>query len=119
LRTDDWRVIDDPTIGGLRHSIEDCCIGKMAIASITIRRLTGRMAIGAQSSIVILTISQFRDAAITNRRHWLDASRPPPEVPLTDDERGELRRLRKEVRELRLEREIPKKATAFFAKQSD
>jgi transposase len=38
---------------------------------------------------------------------------------LTDDERTELRRLRKENRELRMEREILKKATAFFAKQSD
>jgi transposase len=62
-----------------------------------------------------------RDLGITpsTLRHWLAASRPQPEVPLTDDERGELRRLRKEVRELRLEREILKKATAFFAKQSD
>jgi transposase len=38
---------------------------------------------------------------------------------LTDDERSELRRLRKEVRELRMEREILKKATAFFAKHSE
>ena len=52
-------------------------------------------------------------------RRWLDASRPPPDVPLTDDERGELRRLRMEVRELRLERDILKKATAFFAKHSE
>jgi transposase len=37
---------------------------------------------------------------------------------LTDDERVELRRLRKENRELRMEREILKKATAFFAKHS-
>ena len=52
-------------------------------------------------------------------RQWLTASRPPPEVPLTDDERTELLRLRKDVRQLRLEREILKKATAFFAKQSE
>src|SRR5688572_7496088 len=50
---------------------------------------------------------------------WVEASRPKPEVSLTDDERTELKRLRKENRELRMEREILKKATAFFAKQSE
>ena len=52
-------------------------------------------------------------------RTWVEASRPQPDVPLTDDERTELRRLRKENRELKMEREILKKATAFFAKQSE
>ena len=37
---------------------------------------------------------------------------------LSPDEREELRRLRREVAELREERDILKKATAFFAKQS-
>ena len=52
-------------------------------------------------------------------RLWVEGARPKAEVPLTDDERSELRRLRKEVRELRMEREILKKATAFFAKHSE
>ena len=38
---------------------------------------------------------------------------------LQESERLELLRLRRENRELRLEREILKKATAFFAKQSE
>ncbi len=37
---------------------------------------------------------------------------------ISEDERIELRRLRKEVRELRMEREILAKATAFFARES-
>ncbi len=37
---------------------------------------------------------------------------------LTTEEKEELGRLRKENRELRLEREILKKATAFFAKEN-
>ena len=37
---------------------------------------------------------------------------------LTTEEKQELSRLRKENRELRMEREILKKATAFFAKES-
>jgi transposase len=62
-----------------------------------------------------------RDLGITvgTLRRWLDASRPPPDVPLTENEKSELKRLRKENRELRMEREILKKATAFFAKQSE
>ena len=36
---------------------------------------------------------------------------------LSEDERGELKQLRKEVKTLRMEKEILKKASAFFAKE--
>ncbi len=39
------------------------------------------------------------------------------EVQLSTDEREELYRLRKEVRMLRMEKEILKKASAYFAKE--
>jgi transposase len=44
------------------------------------------------------------------------ADRPHGRTGLTTAEREELARLQKEVRELRTERDILKKAAAFFAK---
>ena len=69
------------------------------------------------------TIPQVaRDLDLTQSalRTWVDRARADrgkgrPGV-LTTAEREELGRLRKEVRELRMEREILKQAAAFFAK---
>lgn len=47
---------------------------------------------------------------------WVTLTRNQYEGVLSDDERAELKRLRKENKELRLEKEILKKASAFFAK---
>jgi transposase len=53
-------------------------------------------------------------------RDWLEAARPHPiEARLTEDERSELLRLRRENQQLRVERDILKKATAFFARQNE
>lgn len=52
-------------------------------------------------------------------RLWVDATRPPAAEPLTTDERTDLKQLRRDIRRVREERDILKKATAFFAKQSE
>ena len=64
----------------------------------------------------LVAIAADLGIAIPTLRRWVEASRAQPDEPLSEDERSELARLRKEVRELRMEREILKKATAFFAK---
>jgi transposase len=47
-----------------------------------------------------------------------EADRSKGKTGLTTEERAELARLRRENRELRMERDILKKAAAFFAKES-
>jgi len=50
---------------------------------------------------------------------WVKAAREA-EVPgaLSADERAELERLRKEVKDLRMDREILRKAAAYFARET-
>ena len=62
-----------------------------------------------------------KDLGVSSRslRDWVEAVRPPTEERLTEDERSELQRLRRENRQLRTERDILKKATAFFARHSE
>jgi transposase len=51
----------------------------------------------------------------TSIRQWVNAARPQPREALSEDERSELQRLRRDNQRLRMERDILKKATAFFA----
>lgn len=55
-------------------------------------------------------------------RNWHKKYAPEPEPcgpeASTEDLRAELKRLRKQLRQAELEREILKKATAYFAKES-
>jgi len=52
-------------------------------------------------------------------RNWVNQAEASGSADtLSADERAELRRLRRENQELRMEKEILRKATAFFAKES-
>jgi transposase len=70
------------------------------------------------------TVSQVaRDLDLTRNslQEWVErarADRSKGRTGLTTGERDELARLRKENRQLKLERDILKKAAAFFAKES-
>lgn len=68
------------------------------------------------------TICRDLDLTETAVRRWVKQAKiddgEGPAGALTTAEREELRELRREIRELRMEREILKKATAFFAKES-
>jgi len=71
----------------------------------------------------IARIAQDLDLTETALREWVKAaevnvSEKPPEA-LTGAEREELQRLRREVKRLQMEREILKKAAAFFARESE
>jgi transposase-like protein len=70
--------------------------------------------VGAVARDLDLTETALRDWV---RQAQTDAGKGPAGA-ITSSEREELARLRKEVRILRMERDILKKAAAFFAKES-
>jgi transposase len=81
--------------------------------AIELVRLTGKSIRQAAKDLGISEVSL---------RNWVkqadaDAGRRPG--GLSSDEREELQRLRRENQTLRMEREILKKAAAFFAKETD
>jgi transposase-like protein len=68
-------------------------------------------------------VAKDLDLTETALRAWIkqadiDVGQGPP-AALTTAEREELQRLRREVKRLEMEREILKKAAAFFAKESE
>jgi transposase-like protein len=74
------------------------------------------------SNKTVAEVSRDLDLTPSSLGNWvkqaeIDAGRGPAGA-LTTEEREELSRLRKEVRVLKEEREILKKAAAFFAKEN-
>ena len=70
----------------------------------------------------IAEVAKDLDLVASALGHWVERARADrgksKRGTLTTEERDELAKLRKEVRTLRMEREILKKAAAFFAKES-
>ena len=63
-------------------------------------------------------VAQELDLTESALRNWVEQARSEKQGGLTADERMELTRLRREVKRLEMEREILKKATAFFVKEN-
>jgi len=68
-------------------------------------------------------VARDLDLTESTLRNWVQQAEIDeghgPEGALTTEEREELRRLRREVRTLQMERDFAKKAAAFFAKDLD
>lgn len=67
----------------------------------------------------VAAVARELDLTETAFRHWVEqarADRSAGKTGVTTAEREELARLRKEVRQLRMDREILVKAAAFFVK---
>ena len=71
----------------------------------------------------IAQVARDLDVQPSSLRNWVKQADinegKGPEGTLTTGEKEELRRLRREVKTLRMERDFLKKATVFFAKEND
>ena len=82
----------------------------------------GAVALVLEEGKTVSQVARDLDLTETAFRRWVEQARADqgkgkPGV-LTKTEREELSRLRRENRELKMERDILKKAAAFFAKES-
>jgi transposase len=81
----------------------------------------GAVALVLDQGKTVAEVARDLDLTESSLRGWVErarADRTKGKTGLTSEERAELARLRKENRELKMEREILKKAAAFFAKEN-
>jgi transposase len=72
-----------------------------------------------ESGRTVGSVARELDLTETAVRSWVKQAEASGSADtLSPDERAELRRLRKENQELRMEKEILRKATVFFAKEN-
>ena len=67
----------------------------------------------------VTEIAELLGVTAKTLHEWVRALRPPAPDRLTEDERTELHRLRRDNARLQMERDILKKAAAFFARESE
>lgn len=100
--------------------------GKQGRANRARRQFTDEFKAGAVRLVLdegktVAQVARDLDLTASALAGWVKqarADRDGGKSGLTTDERAELARLRKDNRELKLERDLLKKAAAFFAKES-
>jgi transposase len=95
---------------------------KRARRSFTDEFKAGAVRLVLEEGKTVAQVARDLDLTVTSFRNWVEKARADqgkgkPGV-LTTTEREELSQLRKKVRELQIERDILKKAAAFFAKEN-
>ncbi len=93
--------------------------GRRARRRFTEEFRTGAIRLVLDEGKTISTVARDLDLTASSLANWVKqarADRTKGKTGLTTEERAELGALRKENRELRMERDILKKAAAFFAR---
>jgi transposase len=94
---------------------------KRAKRSFTDEYKAGAVRLVLDEGKTVAEVARDLDLTASTLATWVKharADRTKGKTGLTTEERAELTQLRKQVRELQMERDILKKAAAFFAKES-
>jgi transposase len=104
-----------------RMTNDEALRGRRARRSFTAEFKAGAVRLVLDEGKSVAQVARDLDLTSTALGHWVSqarADRSMGKTGLTTEERAELAQLRKENRQLRMEREILKKAAAFFAKEN-
>ncbi len=77
------------------------------------------VALVKKSGKTVGQVAKELDLTVTSLRNWMkEGERGAAPTPLSESERDELTRLRKDIQRVQMERDFLKKAAAFFARES-